>query len=213
MFIKNLFKGVFCCHYVAIFAFLVISSSSSATLFTATQSGNWDDGATWDQGAAIPGADDDILIKGDWTVTVNIATAVCTNMQLGSNTDPNKGDGTLTFTAGGVLVTTGDLTFGNTPKVGNLNMTAGGSFTCSTWNGTKGAFTPGVGSVEFTGTFIFQNHPIYDAFYDLEISSGTSTMARATTINNDLILSGGTFDCAGKPIIMIGDWINTGGNF
>ncbi len=194
-----------------------------ATVFTSIAGGDWNLGTTWDQtgcgagcteGVDFPGAGDDIVVKNDASVIINIASAKCRDMQLGSNSAPDNGDGTLRFNADAKLTATGNLTFGDTPKNGHLDMSADRcEFTCSAWSGTKGSFTYGLGKVAFTGTFTFQNNPIYDEYYDLKINGGTVIMARATVINRTLELASGTFDCAGKPLTVKGNWNNSGGSF
>ncbi|PCH99284.1 MAG: hypothetical protein COB85_00145 [Bacteroidetes bacterium] len=209
-------------HILLVLSFLLNVQLANSIVFTSTTGGDWNLGTTWDktgcgagctEGVDFPGAGDDVVVKNGISVTIKIGSAKCRDIQLGSNSAPNQGNGTIRFNADSKLTATGDLTFGDTPRNGSLDMAAGGEFTCATWSGTKGSFTYGIGQVEFTGTFSFQNNPIYDEYYDLKINGGTVSMARATIVNRNLTLESGTFDCSNKPLTVRGNWNNTGGSF
>lgn len=179
--------------------------------YTCISSGDWDNVSTWG-GVGTPGASDTVIVKNAAIVTINTADAQCAEIQLGSNTNPDKGNGTLSFSASGQLTSTGTVTFGDGGNSGYVDMTSGGTFITSVWSGKKGAFTPGTGAVQYTGTFTLAGSASFNQFYDLEIV-GTVTMAADIQVNNTLTLTSGSFDVGGKDITMLGDWINNGGSF
>lgn len=205
-------------HKTVLFCFLLIYNLGHSATFTCTSSGVWNLGATWGnsgdnvEGSGYPGAGDDVLIKGDATVTVNISTAKCDDVQLGWNSNPSKGDGTLVFNTGSQLTSTGVISFGDGGKSGYLSMTNGGTLLSSSWSGKKGAITSGTGTVKFTGNFTLQNDAGFSSFYNLDVA-GNVNLATALTINKNLTLTSGTLDPSQKGIMIKGDWINNGGAF
>ena len=179
--------------------------------YTSTTSGVWSSSTTWG-GAGTPSAGDTVVIKNGATVTIDVSSAQCDEMYLGSSTNPDKGDGTISFNSGSQLTSTGTVNFGSGGNSGYVNMTSGGTFITNTWNGKKGSLTPGTGTIRYTGTFTLASSAAFDQFYNLEIT-GTVTMATGIQIDNSLILTSGSFDVGGKDITMLGNWINNGGEF
>lgn len=190
---------------------LSFNEAINAASFTAVSSGDWSDSNTWDQGS-VPTATDDVFIKGDAIVTLDVSNAVCANINLGSNSNPNKGNGTILFNSGSVLTSSGIITFGDGGKNGYLDMTSGGTLYTNQWSGKKGSLTPGLGKVVFTGTLTLQNSSSFSSFQDLEIR-GDVTLSKDITVNGDLTLTSGELDPEKKGIELKGDWINAGGSF
>ena len=65
-------------------AFLPGIGARAATI-TSTQSGAWSSSTTWGGGPA-PSAGDAVVVNGDFTVTVDVPSAACLNLQLGGTT-------------------------------------------------------------------------------------------------------------------------------
>ena len=179
--------------------------------YTSTTSGVWSSSTTWG-GSGTPSAGDTVIIKNGSTVTVDISSAQCGEVYLGSNTNPNKGDGTISFNSGSQLTSTGTVNFGDGGNSGYVNMTSGGTFITNVWNGKKGGLTSGTGTIRYTGIFTLAASAAFDQFYNLEIT-GTVTMSTGIQIDNSLTLTSGSFDVGGKDITMLGNWINNGGDF
>ena len=93
--------------------------------FTNTQSGNWDNAATWG-GSGTPGAGDDVVIIAGTTVTVNTGLAASHDITI------NAG-GTLSFNAGMLLEVNGNYINDGTllAGTGNISFTGLGSSTIS----------------------------------------------------------------------------------
>lgn len=192
--------------------FLLSHFNSYAVTITAAQSGPWSATTTW-TGGVVPVAANDVMIKSGYTVTVDVTTAVCTNLGLGDN-GAGGGDGTLIFNPGTVVTATGALTCGQGGSLGFIDMTNGGTFICATWSSQRNGsgLIPGIGKVKLTGTSTLFNDTDWSVFYDLEIASGTTTLGYSNYIVwHNLTLSGtGILDENGMDLQVQGDWIQSG---
>lgn len=196
---------------ISLILIFLLSLGLNAATFSCTGNGDWSSSATWG-GSGIPGAGDDVVIKNGATVTVDVSNAECANIQLGSNSNPSKGNGSISFNASSQLTSSGTVNFGDGGQSGYIEMTSGGTFITNDWNGKKGGLTSGIGTIRYTGTFTLANSSSFNQFYDLEIM-GFVTMSTGIQIDNNLTLTSGIFDVGGKSITMLGNWINNGGDF
>ncbi len=196
---------------ILVLLIVVLPVALFGVTYTSTTSGIWSSSSTWG-GSGTPSSGDTIIIKNGAIVTVDVSNAQCSEIYLGSSSNPNKGDGTLSFNSGSQLTSTGTVNFGEGGNSGYVNMTSGGTFITNVWNGKKGGLTSGTGTIRYTGTFTLASSAAFDQFYNLEIT-GTVTMATGIQIDNSLTLTSGSFDVGGKDITMLGNWINNGGDF
>ncbi len=144
---------------------------NAQTITATTTGGNWNAGGTWVGGVA-PTSSNPVVIPGNSTVTVNVGTAACASLTI--NSGNNNQTGTLNFinTGVGVLTISGNLVIGGSGnRMGALNMTNVGTLKVGGAVSTGSiSFTPGAGTIEYTGT--------------------TQTVASTLTPYNNLILSG-----------------------
>ena len=159
---------------------LFIAHQSRAIVFTSTAGGDWNLGTTWDQtgcaascteGVDFPGAGDDIVIKNDVSVIVNIASAKCKDVILGSSSATNSGDGTLQFNAGAILASTGDLS-GYRPLqlTSTTDITTGGSISVAHTDASSASDV----NIDDGGTTIERTHDMFSALsLDDGIAGGT----------------------------------------
>lgn len=177
---------------------------------TTTQSGNWSAAATWG-GNPAPLAGDDVIVNGNFTVTVDVANATCLALQLGGTTG-GTGAGTLAFNAGTKLTVLGAVVLGvtnNTP--GHLVMTSGGTLTCEGFVENRlGSWTPGAGTIELTATNTIPSNTSI-VFNNLTVRAGTTALSRNTTVNGNFsILAGAVFQCGANILTCGGNYANNG---
>jgi hypothetical protein len=142
------------------------------------------------------GSGDIAQISGANTITVDIATAACTSFQ--SNPVGPANTGVLFFNAGSHLTVSVMLTMGDlSGHALTIDMTNGGILTLQGFTlDNPGGWTPGTGTVEFTGSVTLPAAPF--SFNNLKIIGGTTTTAAALTINSKLsIADGATFSAGG----------------
>ncbi|MCB0396198.1 MAG: G8 domain-containing protein [Flavobacteriales bacterium] len=197
-------------------AALIFAGDAQAYTCDCKTSGNWSNTSTWQNcGGGIPGAADDVTIKSGRTVTVDITTAQCDNLQLSAGGFGNSG--TLVFNAGSQLTMSGTLSFfQNLFSWASLDMSNGGTLNCAKWTGGLfGSFSCGTGKVKFTGTsFALPWNLFMLQFYDLEVAtSGNLNLVLGIEILNDLTISSGTLNAASFDIDIGGNWNNTGGSY
>jgi len=203
---------------------------------TATVSGNWNATTTWG-GSSVPTANDDVTIKSGVTVTVNISTAICKNLQVGVK---NNSAGTIAFNSGSILTVTGNGTFGEKhpvfPATGSIQMTNGGLLKIGGALTVQylGTWTPGTGTIEYNGS---GNQTVYENLYNNLTLSGsgvkiltpgmtkingnftlsgtaTTTGVIGLTIGGDVILGPvTTFNGGVLAHNVAGNWTNNGGTF
>lgn len=197
----------------ALLACLVLfatATRSPAAVRTTTQSGNWSAATTWG-GNPAPLSGDDVIVNGNFTVTVDVANGSCLSLQLGG-TNSGSGAGTLAFNAGGKLTVFGAVVLGvnnNTP--GNLTMTNGGTLNCEGLVENRlGAWTAGTGTVELTATNTIPANTSIE-FNHLTLRAGTTSLSRNTTVGGNLgILAGATLACGANILTCAGNWSNNG---
>jgi filamentous hemagglutinin family protein len=168
--------------------------------------GNWDSVNTWSAtdggapGASVPVAGDNAIINRGWTVTVNIANAACSSIQIGGTTG-GSGNGTLTFNAGSQVTVSGTVTIGNGSRRGSINMTNGGTLSAGTFtvNNTAGTWTQGTGTVVLTSTNTLPASWL-GPFNNLTINGGTTTLGMTTTVGGTLTMTSGTLDLNGLQL-------------
>lgn len=171
--------------------------ANAATRYSAAN-GNWSSTATWSTtetgsgGASVPVAGDVVVVSGGNSVTIDVATAACASLQLGS-TSPGNGAGTIVFNASTKLTVSGNVTLGggSSARTGTVTMTNGGILQCggSFTAPNLGGFTEGTGTVEFNGTA--QTVPsAISPFNNLTLSGSGSVTTTGVTVNGTLSLQG-----------------------
>jgi Secretion system C-terminal sorting domain len=191
---------------------LLFSINTFAATRTTSQSGNWSSSSTWGNNPP-PVAGDDVIINGDFTVTLDIPSATCLSIQLGGSA-LGQGTGTLIFTNGSQVVVSGPVSIGpvnNNGTAGSVNMSAGGTLTLeSMLVGRLGTWTGGTGTVEFTATNIIptDNNIIFN---NLVMSGGTTTISRNTDVLGELTINtGAELNGETHTLTLGGNWINNG---
>ena len=101
---------------------LLFGTVLNAQTHTSVKSGNWSDATVWNVGT-VPASTDDVVINTSHTITVDINTAQCANLQIAATGNLNipTGDQLTMGAAGGsnkTLTNNGNLTIGG---VLNLN--------------------------------------------------------------------------------------------
>jgi len=192
------------------FFLILISFKANAVTYTAVASGDWNADATW-SGTGIPGASDDVVIEDGKTVSVNISNAACNSLNLGTG-GLFTASCTLSFASSSAQLTiTGALQIGSMLSTCALDMSNGGTLVSSSWTFWSGTFSCGTGTVKFTGTFTLPNSAGFDTFYNLQIISGATTLSRATTVQNNLTMSGtGILNAALLNLSVGGNWTQSG---
>lgn len=187
--------------WLCVISLLLCPAVWSATR-TASQSGNWNSTSTWG-GNPVPVAGDAEVIN-TYSVTVDINTAACASVSLGTGTAAY-----LVFNAGSKLTVTGDITLGGTgTKKANFDFTNGGHLVTGTFSNWNGSMTYGTGTVEVTGNIAAFGSADFTNWYNLTFS-GTSncTLNSTAYIYGTLTLSAGTSLTSGGNYLRIhGDW-------
>jgi hypothetical protein len=161
----------------------------------------------WSSLSPAPTSSDDIIVSKDSKLIVDVSNGVCTSLQIGLKNGPTHGNGFVIFNSGCQLTVIGNVTLGNYPNNGSIDMTSGGtlkiggSFTAP----TIGTFTAGSGTIEYNGTssqivlFYISLLNQATAYYNL-------------TINNSAgVTLGGSVNVAGTLTMIAGNII-TGSN-
>ncbi len=148
------------------------SSLRGQTTFTSQSGGgNWDDGATWDQGGSTPGSSDHVVIAdGDVVTMANTGTRTITDMTL-------QGTGNLNWTAIRRLNVNGDLTMSGTSSMtGTSNshrVEVGGNFDIPSGTATIGGIRITVdGTTTIDGTLSFNSVDGNKTFTDITVNTG-----------------------------------------
>lgn len=191
---------------------LFLGTNVLAVTKTTSQSGNWSATSTWG-GNPVPVAGDDVIINGNFTVTVDIPNAACLSLQLGGSS-LGTGTGTLSFASGSQVTISGDLNIGpfnNNNTTGSLNMTAGGTLTCAgIILGKLGAWKEGTGTIELTATNTVPANTLVN-FNNLTMSGGTTSLSRNVTVSGNLLINtGATLDCGTITLTLLGNFENNG---
>jgi hypothetical protein len=155
---------------------------------------NWGDANNWNPNG-LPATTDNVTLTQGQTVNVNIATAVCNNLNLSPT---GNGTAILQFNAGSKVTASGIVTLGqaaNTNRRGTLTMTNGGTLTCAGFavaNTGTNTFNSGTGTVELTATNTLPS-TIFTIFNNLStITTGTTTLGVAISIKSNLNIGTGT---------------------
>ena len=180
---------------VGLVLLLVGVGSVNATKGVASSSGKWSSKSTWG-GSSIPTSSDNVTINSGITVTVDISTAACLSLQIGSGS--NNGARKLIFNSGSQLTVFGttQLGGGSSNIYGTLDMSLGGTLICTALSSTStlDSFLEGTGTVQLNATNTLASTDTgaeFTAFHNLIISAGTTTLARATTISGNLTINSG----------------------
>jgi hypothetical protein len=195
-----------------ILLFSIIFIRVYAANISITSSMNWSAITTGSGPGGLPNSTDNITVSNFATLTVNTTSSSCASMILGVK---NAGDGTLTFALSGnpSLSISGNLTFGHVSPgtassgVAYLTMVSGATLSAGSFVvvGGVGGYTPG-GTVIFTGTNTLD--PVFNAFNNLIINGGATTIGAATTLTGDLNIITGNFSTSGSNYAL-----NIAGNF
>lgn len=163
--------------------------SAYCAIRTASVSGNWSNTTTWG-GAAVPTSGDDVAINAGVTLTMDVNSGYCNNLKINTN-------GYLTWSGSGTLNVAANFTN----------------------NGWSGLFTPGNGTVNFTGsTSAINGSATSQVFNNIIVSKTTGKTlsyggsTTSITLNGDFTLTSGTF-APGANLIVTGNWNNNGGTF
>ncbi|MFI5252756.1 MAG: hypothetical protein ACHQQQ_10035, partial [Bacteroidota bacterium] len=186
---------------------------TNAATRTSAGTGLWSATATW--GGTVPVAGDSVIIAGGFTVTVDINSAVCAGVEVGSPTG-GGGAGTLAFNSGSQLTVTRNVHLGNSAvRLGSLIMTNGGTLICNAITVTNlNTWTPGTGTIQFNATNTLD--PNLTTFSNLIINGGISTLSSAISLTGNLTIASGatlTVSASNFALNVGGDWLNNGGTF
>jgi hypothetical protein len=197
---------------IVVILLIFFSINSFAATRTTSQSGNWSASSTWG-GNPFPTVGDDVIINGDFTVTIDIPNATCLSLQIGGSV-LGQGTGTIVFTNGSQLSVSGAVLIGpenSNSTEGNVVMSNGGTLICEgIMVGRVGVWTPGTGTVELTASNVIPNDNTI-IFYNLTISGGTTSIPRNVDVNgNILINNGAALDGGVNTLTVGGEWINNG---
>ena len=170
--------------------FLVAATASAATITVGTST-TWS-ALTGGSGAGgAPNSSDTVIVDGGATLTVNVATAACGTLQLGSSTG-GGGAGTIAFNANSQLAVSTTLTVGESPvRTGSITMTSGGLLQCG---GTVtvndlGTFTAGTGTIEYNGAAQTVATGL-GAYNNLTLSGSGAKTTTGATVNGILSMEG-----------------------
>lgn len=162
----------------------------------------------WSAITPTPTSTTDINIVNNATLTVDVANAVCRNIQVGRQPQPAPGGtGTLLFNSNSVLTVHGTMTVGQGNTLGTLTMGSGTILqlktTISFSNGST--FTCGSGSVEFNGNDLQTIPPL--TYYNVIINNvynGVILGGNISVNNEFLVNQGRKLDCGSYVISGIG---------
>ncbi len=205
---NKIFNILFIFVLIFISFFCLNLKTTFAATFKLIGSGNWSDGAIWDQGGVnIPTATDDVVLDNAYNVTVDTTTAVAKTLDMTGSA------GILTITnamklsvSGSVTLASGKFTAGGTTA--NLTMlstgtltTAGNTMGAMTFSGASQIFTLG-DSLLATGTFV--------------LSAGTFNAGTYNITANNFSITAGTLNMGSglwktTNITTISTWVNNSG--
>ena len=178
--------------------------------WTGATSSDWFTATNWDSGT-VPTALQDVVIPqtlNEPIISDNMSVAVANNLTIQLNavlkietTDVDAVDlqigGDLTFEASGSFESSGT----------DDDIEIGGS-----WLRLSTAlFTAGTSEVTFNSTDGSEVIDNSDSFYDLIVNvSGTASLGSDLLVNNDLAITGGTFDVSTYDLTVVGNFSNSG---
>ncbi len=183
-------------------------------------SGNWNSTSTWSAtsggtaGASVPVAGDEVFIENDYIVTVDINTATCKTITIGSASTHKLS--TLQFNNGSRLTVLGTVILGdavNKNRDGTLIMTSGGTLICQGFQNTRSEsahFTAGTGTIELTADNTLPSS-VFSSLNNLTISGGTTLTSASLNITGNLTVnSGATFNTQNFDLTLGGNFTNNG---
>lgn len=174
----------------SLLAFLFSHLESGGAIVEITGSGNW---STFGIGAG-----DDVIIKNNAVVTVNVNNGQCNSLQVGSGVGASPGPGSIIFQLGRKITVGTACTIGMGGMTGTITMTAGGTLVCGQLIHAVGTFNPGIGTVEIRstsslpagiGTF---NHLTFNT------NGGTLTLGANLIVLGNLYVNQGTLSTSGS---------------
>ncbi len=158
--------------------FLSVSLISYAATVTSAQTGNWNDGTTWDTGT-VPASGDDVVIADNHVVT--IATTQSIALLTINGTDASN-YGTLIITTGAVLTTTKSTTVDGKLYINGGTFNEGNGSDKLTINGTSlGSaclFSMSGGTLNTARYFVLSNSSSFEmtgGIININSSGGTSS--------------------------------------
>lgn len=185
------------------FLLFLLPSDIFAVSITIVSNVNWSAITSGSGSGGLPGTSDVIDVRNNCVLTVDISNAVCASMQLGWNSNPSKGNGTLYFNSGSSLTVSGIITLGNGGKVGKIDMQNGGILACNSLaiSGTgTNVFVSGAGSIEMTSSNTLPSS-VFTIFNNLTLRAGTTALGANITVNGTLTFSGsGALSLNGKTL-------------
>jgi len=187
---------------------------SNAAVYNADANQNWSDFSP------LPKSGDDINIRNDAILTVDIDSAVCAVIVIAKAAGPRKGDGTLIFNAGSQVTVSGPVKVGEFGFTGTIDMTSGGKLIChlfQTDSGSTAILIEGSGIIEVNtdNTLL----PDFITYNNLIIDSATTTLSVNTIVTGDLIINNGAalydngFNLTFSGNVIINGNINSSGTF
>ncbi len=127
-------------HWVILFFLLIFFPKIFASVISINNDTYWSQISV--------GINDEIIIQSRAILTIDVANAICSNIQLGK--EHGNGDGSINFNSNSTLTVSGIINIGGNRSVGNIDMNNGGKIICSgiTVN-NAGTWIPGSGTIEF----------------------------------------------------------------
>jgi len=189
---------------------LVLTPRQAQAAVVITTNTNWS-AITTGTGGGQPTSADDVTVKNGATLTVDVSNGTCKSLTLGSSTAP-AGNGTISFNSGSQVTDAGTVALGgSTGQTATIDMTNGGTLITDGFTVTGGAgtvtLTPGSGTIQL-GTANTTLPAAFTTYNHLTITGSTIKLGVATTLNGNLTISGGTFDCNNFDLTVKGNWTN-----
>ncbi|MBI2271921.1 MAG: T9SS type A sorting domain-containing protein [Bacteroidetes bacterium] len=198
-------KSIFGTALIMVAEFTISFHETKAATLAITANTNWSAITGGGGPGGIPNSTDVVNVKNGATLTVDIANAICSYMEVGK-TGSSAGNGTLVFNAGSQLTLSGNtgLFTGTSSYTGTIDMTAGGTFLLPKWGGTTATtvFIPGSGTLKWENadpsSFTFLQ--AITSFNNLVINSSgyTATLGANITITGTLNVIAGTLNTSGS---------------
>ncbi|WP_318350657.1 Ig-like domain-containing protein [Aquipluma nitroreducens] len=141
-------------YLILLVALLVGAGSVNGATIISVRSGNWNATNTWNSGV-VPTSTDIVIIRGGYTVTVNVTNATCSTLQIGG--DPTNGNnyGTLAFATTGSpkLIVIGNVQVGGngqTARTGTITFQSGATLDAASVTLGSNQAKPAAGIITMT---------------------------------------------------------------
>jgi len=214
--LNNTISGIF-----GVILLLAFQLKANAVTINIKSNKNWSTINNGSGPGGQPSSSDNIVIKNDRTLTVDVTNAVCANIDLGG-TGSNKGFGKLTFSGSGspVLTVSGNVQIGagksgGTNCYGNLTMVSGATLKCQDFSvvTTTGNTYTAAGTIELTATNSLPA-TIITSFNNLTLNhaSGTTSLGVNTTISGTLTITNGLLNIGAFTLTLQGEFSGSSGN-